>query len=191
MARALAAAEDYPAARSVGRAYCATAPDVCSPRPHAGAVGTIARAYGLDPLLPYAIMNAESGLDPSVTSPAGARGLMQLMPTLATALAKDVLAGFQIDDLYRAGVNARLGTTELSLLHRRFGGGGVRPSLPLVIAGYNGGAEAVDRWLKTYAAPPDADRFAEDISFSETRKYVRRVLGFLQEYRKVYGDEGG
>lgn len=186
MAWALLDAEDYAGAKAIGCAY--NNKWTCTPRPHLGAVRAIAAEQGLDPLLPYAIMNAESGLDPSVTSPAGARGLMQLMPALAKTLAVDRVADFAVDDLYRAGVNARLGTTELGLLHARFRNAAVQPNLPLVIAGYNGGAEAVERWLGTYAAAPDADRFAEDISFTETRRYVRRVLGYLMGYRRVYGD---
>ncbi len=159
------------------------------PRPYRAVIDSIATATGMPALLPYAIMNAESGLDPSVTSPAGARGLMQLMPLLAGDLAKDRVAGFVVDDLYRAGVNARLGSTELSLLHQQFvphalANGG---SLPMVIAGYNGGADAVNRWVSGYASAPDADRFSEDISFTETRRYVRKVLGFYQRYRRVYG----
>jgi soluble lytic murein transglycosylase len=113
---------------------------------------------------------------------------MQLMPALAVDLAKDALPGFAPDDLYRAGVNARLGTLELTLLHTRFGTGITQPSLPLVIAGYNGGSDAVARWMGTYTTAPEADRFAEDISFTETRRYVRRVLGYLMAYRRAYGD---
>jgi soluble lytic murein transglycosylase len=190
LARLLVAVEDYRAAKALASAWCATpaARSVCVPRPHVEAVTAVAARNGLPPLLPYAIMNAESGLDPSVTSPAGARGLMQLMPELAVKLAADDLPGFVVDDLYRAGVNARLGTSELGLLHARFDGRGIRPSLPLVIAGYNGGGDAVARWVDGYATAPDADRFAEDVSFTETRRYVRRVLGFLMQYRRTYGD---
>ena len=46
----------------------------------------------------------------------------------------------------------------------------------------------MERWLATYASPPSGARFAEDISYAETRRYVRRVLGTLQVYRYVYGD---
>ena len=70
----------------------------------------------------------------------------------------------------------------------RRGTSGVQPSLPLVIAGYNGGADAVARWLAAWPEPPEADLFAENISYTETRKYVQRVLGFLQTYRYIYGD---
>lgn len=191
MAWALIDAEDYRGAKALAAPYCATGPvaaQACTPRPHAGAVEAVARDHGLPPLLPYAIMNAESGLDPSVTSPAGARGIMQLMPALALELAKDRAPGFVPDDLYLAGVSSRLGTAELGLLYGRFARSPVAPRLPLVIAGYNGGGDAVERWLGTYATPPDGDRFAEDISFTETRRYVRRVLGYLMQYRRVYGD---
>jgi soluble lytic murein transglycosylase-like protein len=72
--------------------------------------------------------------------------------------------------------------------------------LPMVIAGYNGGAEAVERWVKHYQAQPGSaltdwnarpkpDVWAEFIGYSETRKYVRRVLGHLQTYRLAYGDQ--
>lgn len=159
----------------------------CTPRPYQFTVRGLAAATGLDPLLPYAIMNAESGLDPSVTSPAGARGLMQLMPLLAAPLAQGRVPGFVADDLYRAGVNARLGTVELGQLQGRFQGGPLQPSLPLVIAGYNGGAEAVQRWADATPAGVEIDRWAEDISYAETRKYVRRVLGYLMSYRESFG----
>lgn len=190
MAALLLEAEDYPGAQALAKPYCgsvAAAVSICHPRPHRATVEVLARQGGLHPLLPYAIMNAESGVNPSVTSPAGARGLMQLMPELATGLASDI-PGFSIDDLYRAGVNARLGTKELTLLQARFQRSVIQPSLPLVIAAYNGGPEAVERWLGTYSSAPAVDEFAEDISYTETRRYVRRVLGFLMRYRRVYGD---
>ncbi len=183
-------AEDYAGARKLACPHKAdrAALEACVVRPHAGAVTSIAQQYGLNPLLPYAIMSAESNFNPSVTSPAGARGLMQLMPELASRLAADRIPAFQPSELYRAGVNARLGTTELGLLSRRWERSGLQPNLPLVIAGYNGGGEAVDRWVGEYRTPPEIDEFAENISFTETRRYVRRVLGFLQTYRRTYGD---
>lgn len=191
MAWALVDAESYAEARAVASPWCQSgvpeAVQVCTTRPYRAVVEATSAEYGLPSMLPYAIMNAESGLDPSVTSPAGARGLMQLMPRLAQDLATD-MPSFTIDDLYRAGVNARLGTRELGLLFQRFGAGSISPSLPLVIAGYNGGADSVARWVGAYPQAPEADQFAEDISYTETRRYVRRVLGFLMKYRRVYGD---
>ena len=134
-------------------------------------------------------MTAESALKPWVTSIAGARGLMQLMPELARVHheARFGSRPYDADDLYQPAYNAALGTTELSALLERFGSAGVDPALPLVIAGYNGGEAAVERWLGGYDSPPDADRFAEDVGYTETRRYVKRVLGYLQTYRYVYG----
>lgn len=185
--------EDYRGAQALAAPWCgeAVARPACVPRPHHATARSVIGASGLHPLLPYAIMNAESGLDPSVTSVAGARGIMQLMPALAEDLARGRVDAFTADDLYRAGVNTRLGTAELVGLHQRYAGGNLQPHLPLVIAGYNGGAGAVDRWLAAYPVRPEVDRFAEDISYTETRRYVRRVLGYLQKYRRAWGDPPG
>jgi soluble lytic murein transglycosylase-like protein/TolA-binding protein len=191
MAWALHRAEDYKGGKSLAAGLCgtsSTAQAACTPRPHGAIVRAVADSLGLPALLPYAIMTAESGLDPAVTSPVGARGLMQLMPELALKLAQDDLPGFVVDDLYLAGANARLGTKELGLLHRTFRERTVAPVLPLVIAGYNGGSSSVERWLGAYPTAPGGDRFTEDIGYTETRRYVKRVLGYYMQYRRVYGD---
>ena len=191
MAWALHRAEDYKGGKALAEGLCTTssaAQAACTPRPHGAIVRAVADSLDLPPLLPYAIMRAESNLDPSVTSPVGARGLMQLMPALALTLAQDDLPGFVIDDLYLAGANARLGTKELGLLHRTFRQRTVTPGLPLVIAGYNGGPDAVERWLGAYPTAPGGDRFTEDIGYTETRRYVKRVLGYYMQYRRIYGD---
>ncbi len=161
----------------------------CYPAPLSATIARAAAQTGVHPLLPYAIMTIESGLRPDVTSPAGACGLMQVMPALGSELHPLLFAGpYDPERLYEPGYNALLGTTELGRLQTRWKHGPVQPSLPLVIAGYNGGVEAVERWMGTYAQPPDAARFSEDISYSETRRYVRKVLGALMAYRMVYGD---
>ncbi|MEE2751859.1 MAG: hypothetical protein VX519_10545, partial [Myxococcota bacterium] len=58
----------------------------------------------------------------------------------------------------------------------------------LAVAAYNGGAEAVNRWLVESPELTETDRFADSISYTETRRYVRRVLGYLMAYRILYGD---
>lgn len=196
-AHALLDAGAFQQAQALARPHCGSARSgdpvalsACTPRPEPAVVEQAAARAGLYPLLPYAIMTAESALDPSVTSIAGARGLMQLMPELGRELHAELLPGapYDPDRLYAAGYNAWLGTTELGRLHQRFGGAGVNPSLPLVIAGYNGGAEAVSRWLGEYPSPPEGDWFAENVSYTETRRYVRTVLGYVMRYRWIYGD---
>ena len=125
---------------------------------------------------------------------------MQLMPFLAEELHGSLWPDrpFDPDEMYSATYNATLGTTELIRLAEQFSDLGVEP-LPMVIAGYNGGSDAVGRWIESYQSHsnssltnwnqrPIADAWAEFIGYSETRKYVRRVLGFMQTYRLAYGD---
>lgn len=199
LALALVEAGEYTLAQDLAGPSCgqpwrgggdAWALRACYPRPNASVVAAVAAESGLHPLLPYAIMNAESALKPQAASPAGARGLMQLMPEVAARhhLQRRPALPFQSDELFQPAYNAWLGTAELGALALRFRDSGVKPNLPLVIAGYNGGPEAVERWLRAYASPPEGARFAEDIGYTETRRYVRRVLGYLQQYRWVYGD---
>jgi soluble lytic murein transglycosylase len=115
---------------------------------------------------------------------------MQVMPSLGESLTKELHPERHWDplDLYDPSINAELGVAELVSLHKRFEGTGVSPRTPLVIAGYNGGEKAVRRWLGLYDAPPPADVFAEDVGYTETRRYVRKVLATLMAYRYVYGD---
>ena len=198
LARARLLAGDYTGARKLVR--CPSAgrvgqlpPDqraVCLARPMGDIPARQALAGGLPRNLPYAIMTAESALRPEVASPAGARGLMQLMPALAADLHPRRYGDspYHPDLLFQPGYNAALGVDELVSLRARFADAGVEPALPLVIAGYNAGEEAVRRWLAAYETPPEPDRFAEDIGYTETRRYVKRVLGYLQTYRLAYGD---
>lgn len=198
LAHALVGAGAYTEAQDLARPFCASpwkggdpqAVQICWPRPAGRLVGRLAGELGVDPNLPYAIMTAESGLKPWVTSPVGARGLMQLMPEVGAKAHEKRYPGraFDPDALYRPAYNASLGVTELGTLATRFARAGTDPALPLVIAGYNGGPEAVERWLASDPRSTQGDWFSENIGYTETRQYVRRVLGYLQVYRYVYGD---
>jgi len=164
--------------------------EICLPRPHADVVNQVLEGSSLDPYLPYAIMTAESALQPEVTSWAGARGLMQLMPELGEELAALRYPGQPYDAslLYQGAYNASLGSFELRRLHEHFAEQGHTQTLPLAIAGYNGGMDSVDRWLGRVEGDLELDAWAEDIPYSETRRYVRRVLGFLLAYHEAYGE---
>ncbi|MBL8947489.1 MAG: lytic transglycosylase domain-containing protein, partial [Myxococcales bacterium] len=121
----------------------------------------------------------------TATSFAGARGLVQLMPSTAKAVAKEVGVDLSDDDvLYDPSTNLSLGMHHLGSLVARFGGGD--GAVALAIPSYNAGAGAVERWLDERGTL-DLDVFIEGIPFDETRKYTQSVLGRWLAYRVLYG----
>ena len=162
----------------------------CYPKPHQDIIEATIGEHPLNRNLPFAIMTAESGLRPEVSSPAGARGMMQLMPNLAEEHHLKAFPNqpYDADQLFQSGYNVTLGTTELMGLLTSMQDLQLSDPLPLAIAGYNGGEEAVRRWMGLYTETPTPERFSDDIGYTETRRYNRRVLGYLMNYRYVYGD---
>ena len=142
---------------------------------------------GADPALAMALMWQESSFEADATSPAGALGLMQLMPSTARIMAKEVgtkfRAGALIDD---PSYNVRLGVAYLEQMLDRFGG-----SYVLALAAYNAGPGRTDGWIKTYGDPRDSAidpvDWVELIPYSETRNYVQRVIEAVPFYRSLLG----
>jgi soluble lytic murein transglycosylase len=135
------------------------------------------------PALTLALIRQESSFDPGALSPAGARGLMQLMPATAETVARRIgvpvsLAGLTTQTSY----NMQLGTAYLRELLDRYGG-----ALPLALAAYNAGPHKVDEWLAQNSDPRagkvDMIDWIELIGFSETRNYVQRVIESMVIYR--------
>lgn len=199
LAHALIKAGAYTDAKNIAKKYCTQswkggeqlAMEACYPKPHQEIISSTIGKHPLHPYLPYAIMTAESGLQPEVSSPAGARGMMQLMPDLAGTLHASVYMNqpYNPDLLFQSGYNVTLGTTELMHLYSSMSDLKIEDHLPLAIAGYNGGETAVRRWMALYAEEPSVAEFSDDIGYTETRQYNRRVLGYLMEYMYVYGVE--
>lgn len=144
-------------------------------------------AAGVPRWLTYAIMQTESRFEANATSFAGARGLVQLMPSTARGVAKRVGVDLTDDDaLYDPTTNLGLGITHLGELVGRYGGGD--GAVALAIPSYNAGAGAVEGWLKVRGGL-DLDLFVEAIPYDETRKYTQSVLGRWLVYRVLYGAE--
>ncbi|MEW6271485.1 MAG: transglycosylase SLT domain-containing protein [Thermodesulfobacteriota bacterium] len=149
------------------------------PRPYAPDFEQGGARAGVDPLLLVSMARQESLFDPQAVSPAGARGVLQLMPATA-----ERVAGQSVDlrALYEPSFNIDLGARYFDGLLQRFGG-----RIVLAVAAYNAGPEAVDRWL---ARSPgvDGDEFVERITYRETRNYVKAVLRNYRTYHLLYGD---
>ncbi|WP_295392144.1 transglycosylase SLT domain-containing protein [uncultured Thiodictyon sp.] len=135
-----------------------------------------AAASGLPPDWVYGVIRQESVFNPTVASPVGALGLMQLMP----ATARQVAADLGLPPPTRAAIldpalNVQLGSHYLAQLRDRLG------HAALATAAYNAGPQRVARWLPAQCMA--ADRWIAAIPFDETRGYVERVLA----YRIIYG----
>jgi len=135
---------------------------------------------GLDPVLVAALIRQESNFNPLATSPAGARGLMQLMPAVGKTVADSKGIGpWDPELLYQPAVNIKLGTAHLSGLAHKY------PEVVKVLAAYNAGESRVEKWsTKTGAADPEV--FTERIPFVETRDYVRTILRNRAYYQALY-----
>jgi soluble lytic murein transglycosylase len=137
---------------------------------------------GLDPYLALALVREESAFAPHAVSRTGARGLMQLMPQTADLTAREhKLPAVAPVALETPEVNIRLGVHHLADLIREFGG-----NLILTLASYNAGKQPVQRWVQRYGFEDEVE-FVEDIPYTETRNYVKRVLGSYERYKSLYG----
>ena len=150
------------------------------PWPNRAAVEAEAQEFGVDALLLAALVRQESVFDVQALSPAGARGLAQLLPSTASLMARGLDVAFYPDWITVPDLNLHLGAAHLAELLKRFG------RVDAAIAAYNAGPSPVGRWLERSGAT-DPDRFIELIPYPETRGYVRSLLRNRELYRALYG----
>ena len=141
------------------------------PRPYRAVV----EESGLEPALVYAVMKAESGFDERAISPAGAKGVMQLMPSTAAFIAELENIPFDEKRLFEGEYNVRLGCAYLKYLLERF-------EERTALAAYNAGEGTVRLWLKDGRYSADGVTL-DSIPYSETRQYLKKISLF----RKIYG----
>jgi len=148
------------------------------PLPHERKVRKHAK---IDPFLVYSVMRQESMFDAQITSPVGARGLLQIMPATADFLSKsENIEKFEYDLLYNAYMNIRLGIRYLNDLYIEYKGDYIG-----VLGNYNAGPGPAARWLANYGSLP-WDIRVEEVSYWETRDYVKRVMGNYWTYKEIY-----
>ncbi|MEX0760402.1 MAG: lytic transglycosylase domain-containing protein, partial [Tistlia sp.] len=133
------------------------------------------------------LMRQESEFNTRAVSPAGARGLMQLMPGTAREVAGKLGLGYSLDLLTAdPDYNIRLGRSYMSRMLSRSGG-----YVPMAVASYNAGPGNVDKWLRLNGDPRDGSidpiDWIESIPFSETRNYVQRVIEGAVVYARRMG----
>ncbi len=130
----------------------------------------------------FGITRQESGFDPSVRSPVGARGMMQLMPATAATTARKIGEPYSASRLDDPDYNMRLGASYLGHMINNFSG-----SYVMAAAGYNAGPGRPLDWINYCGDPRSSNTdpvdFVECIPFSETRNYVMRVLEAAEVYR--------
>lgn len=153
------------------------------PEPYRDIVSSVEERYRLPESLVHAVMRQESGFRPNVVSPAGAIGLMQLMPNTARRAAAEITeqpgAPWVPDPSQPTNVlnNVELGGFYLGKLLGMLGG-----QVPVAVAAYNAGPSAVSRWLEGGEDLP-VDVWVARIPYTETRDYVSYVLGNYLAYR--------
>jgi len=131
------------------------------------------REIGLDPAYVYGLIRQESRFITDARSGVGASGLMQVMPATAKWTAKKIgLTDFKPQQITERDVNIAIGTGYLKLVLDDFAG-----SMPLAAAAYNAGPGRPRSWRGGSGAPLlEAAIWAENIPFTETRDYVKKVL---------------
>jgi soluble lytic murein transglycosylase len=159
--------------------------EITLPLKHEDIIRQQAGEKGLDPALIAAVIYQETKFR-ARTSPAGAKGLMQLLPDTATFIArKSGGTRFELADLANPQVNIAYGAWYLRYLKQKYKG-----DTTLIAAAYNAGERNVDDWVQKAGGPASFDA-ARDIPFPETRNYVSSVLDHRKAYRDTYPKELG
>ncbi|MCK8784654.1 lytic transglycosylase domain-containing protein [Roseomonas sp. NAR14] len=142
------------------------------------------QGFRVDPALVYALARTESNFDHTAVSPAGARGIMQLLPATASYLANDPSLAGNAQRLHDPAYGLELGQRFILWLARQEA---MRGDLIRVLAAYNAGPGAVMRWQPTNRHRDDPFLYLESIPINETRTYVQRVLTYSWIYASRLG----
>ncbi|MEA2695173.1 MAG: soluble lytic murein transglycosylase, partial [Acidobacteriota bacterium] len=173
---------------TLGSPYQASLPDQARrlyyPLDYGDTIHKWAAANHLPPYVIAGMIRQESGFDVNAVSSAGARGLMQLMPSTARELAQRFGVPFSHDRMSEPAFNLQLGTTYFRQVMSMFG-----DNLELALAGYNGGPFRIKRlWHESGSG--EVDRFLEGLDIEESKVYVKRILVLSDSYRQLYPAAG-
>ena len=152
------------------------------PMPFRDAVIKRAQGISLDPAYVYGLIRQESRFIMDARSGVGASGLMQVMPATARWTARKIgLDGFTPNQINDRDTNITIGTAYLKLALDDLGG-----SMAMAAAAYNAGPSRPRSWRGQAGSPTlDAAIWAENVPFSETRDYVKKVLSNTTNYAAI------
>jgi len=154
------------------------------PFPYRTLITEEARDRGIDPSVVAALIRQESMFEARITSPAGARGLMQIMPATGAQLAEAVgIERWDAEMLYRPEINVHLGTRYVAQFLEEYDG-----SLPSVFSAYNAGPHRVE-WWSEFPEYGEDELFTERIPYRETRNYVKILTRNRALYEGLYGGD--
>lgn len=152
--------------------------DLRFPLHYQSQIELLAQQNNIDPALVFALIRQESAFDEQADSPAGAKGLMQLMPNTGKQIAAELQDSWSnAASLFDPAINLKYGTQYYQKLLRQFNG---NPAL--AAAAYNAGSNRVKNWLPKSGSLP-ADIWIETIPYKETRGYVASVLMYALIYQ--------
>ena len=152
------------------------------PQAYPALVAQISTRYRLDPHLVWSIMRTESSYRPDALSPVRATGLMQIMPYTGRRIASILKhRGYRHARLFEPAYNLDLAGWYLRAVMDKF-----HDQVPLVAAAYNGGPHRVARWLRRRGQGMDLDQFIEEIPFSQSRRYAKKVVRLQALYERVH-----
>jgi len=141
-----------------------------------------AQTNGFDPLFVFSVIRQESLFEGFINSNAGARGLMQIVPSTGAQIVSQLgwPVNYDEKDLYRPDVSVALGTHYLANNRNLLNG-----DLYAALAAYNGGPGNSLQWRELSGDDPDL--FLETVRFEETRNYIRNIYEIYVIYKRLYG----
>jgi len=156
------------------------------PRAYAPAVEMSCAAEGIDPATIWGLMRLESAYDRLAVSTASARGLMQVLPSTAKLVARDLgLKAWSIDRAFEPSTNVALGAHYYGSLVRRFAG-----QEPIASGAYYIGPEQMAEWTRLRAGEA-LDVFVETLPDRAVRNYIRKASSYMALYVILYGGGRG
>lgn len=139
---------------------------------------------GVDPFMIFSLLRQESAFDPMAVSPSGAKGLMQVLPSLGLKTAKDLnLGDIEEEDLHFPQYNLKIGIAHFAELYSKFG-----KNIVLAASAYNSSESKVINWKKKYGFK-NTEEFIEDIPYFETRNYAKMMVRNYANYLRIHGGD--